>query len=206
MHGNLITFDYYNKWRSGWITFGCRTLTWQTQSAPTFTQPHSLNRVPRLSLKFTHHLFHSMAKIKFTSLDAYSSIHRLSEAGPNSICLNNVFFCRSIQAVCFNTGWEWINNGDYKDINGDYKAMTKNIWKVRLSLRTSCPMDLHTFPFDSQQCSVFIQSYSMSAKKVGCQSWDEWKWPDDLGSHHNVKRSCRSWWDDKPETFCGESL
>ena len=89
MHGNLITFDYYNKWRSGWITFGCRTLMWQTQSAPTFIQPHSLNRVPRLSLKFTHHLFHSIAKIKslstntFTSLDAYSSIHRLSEAGPN---------------------------------------------------------------------------------------------------------------------------
>ena len=27
-------------------------------------------------------------------------------------------------------------------------------------------MDLHTFPFDSQQCSVFIQSYSMPAKKV----------------------------------------
>ena len=54
MHGNLIDIDYYNKWRSGWITFGCRTLTWQTQSAPTFTQPHSLNRVPRLSLKFTH--------------------------------------------------------------------------------------------------------------------------------------------------------
>ena len=125
MHGNLITFDYYNKWRSGWIIFGCRTLMWQTQSAPTFIQPHSLNRVPRLSLKFTHHLFHSIAKIKSlstntpTSLDAYSSIHRLSEAGPNSICLNNVFFCRSMQAVCFNTGWEWINNGDYKDISGD---------------------------------------------------------------------------------------
>ena len=120
MHGNLIDIYYYNKWRSGWITFGCRTLTWQTQSTPTFTQPHSLNRVPRLSLKFTHHLFHSMAKIKFTSLDAYSSIHRLSEAGPNSICLNNVFFCRSMQAGCFNIGWEWINNnGDYKDISGD---------------------------------------------------------------------------------------
>ena len=27
-------------------------------------------------------------------------------------------------------------------------------------------MDLHTFPFDSQQCSVFIQSYSMPAEKV----------------------------------------
>ena len=27
-------------------------------------------------------------------------------------------------------------------------------------------MDLHTFPFDSQQCSLFIQSYSMPAKKV----------------------------------------
>ena len=57
--------------------------------------------------------------------------------------------------------------------------------RVRLSVRSSCPMDLHSFPFDRshlllllllllllhimnrQQCSLVIQSYSLPISKVG---------------------------------------
>ena len=32
--------------------------------------------------------------------------------------------------------------------------------KVRLSVTTSCPMQLHYFPFDLQHCRISLQSYS----------------------------------------------
>ena len=38
--------------------------------------------------------------------------------------------------------------------------------KVRLSVTTSCPMQLHYFPFDLQHCRVSLQSYSFPTSAV----------------------------------------
>ena len=55
-------------------------------------------------------------------------------------------------------------------------------------------------------CTLFPSTLSIaksSYRATPCQPRRfgvkiEWKWPDDLGSHHNIKSPCRSWWDDKP--------
>ena len=79
-------------------------------------------------------------------------------------CLRNLKLCLQVHA----TGFLQHRVGEEAYLNQliGLKVFVDIQNKVRLSLTTSCPMDLHTFPFDSQQCSVFIQSYSMPSKKV----------------------------------------